>query len=170
MKGKWTIVILPFLLLPVLFSCMTSGKARTDVIILDPGSLSVHLELGEVKTEPSHLINGMTEELNEIITLLSHKHGFSVHGITPDKAASSPPALTMDMVVHQRAFTREYLNLNSITLVVTLKREGSRVAEMVYTEESSRSLDSFATLYQILDATFPVLYEEVNSVLAEETA
>ena len=151
-------------LLPVLIiSCTTVHRKKTEFFYFDQFNPESSFIISKISADRKAGYNGTEELLPHLITGLGVKYGIN---IIEKAQVQNSKILYLDIYIRENSFVKELNELNSVTIWISIKdsESGNKLAEVMYTEDSARSITSFYQLYKITEAAVKKLAHELHSL------
>ncbi len=148
--------ILFFLIAAGICSC-TSLQTETALTVhgkLDTGT-AVYLK--DIRITPE-LMEGLRDELPQIITCALEKHGFVISSVP------GPGTAEVVLFLHKKDFQLDFKTYESVTLTISIKSGGAPLACSMHTVDTEKGIDSFAWTWALIDSK---IAELAKSLLSE---
>ncbi len=131
----------------ILTSCLLLPRTRLDVFqyeSIDPESA---WSVGDISVDRRALETEIAGMVPEILMPLAHAYRL------PLAVRQEQAPLVLDISIRELEFTRNLDTLNSISYAATLREKdsGKRLAQTIYSEETSETIASFYHLYALTD-------------------
>ncbi len=127
-----------------LCSCTTlPGSSSTRIYTEIPVSAGIHLN--KITLEPSHILDGISEELPDLVKSCLAGAGFTV------SEQSDEDIYELEIFLHMKKWQYDYSSRESVTLRLELSLNGEAAAYRLYTEDTEKSIDSFSWTFELID-------------------
>ena len=142
-------------------SCAALPHRKTEIFLFSEDRLSDTWTIVSLSAEGGSSYPPVTNRLPEMLQSLGRKHGVTIHR-REDSGIADPDALELTLWVREKDFTRSLENLNSITMIITLRDRSGDLLRAVYTEESRETVESAYHLYSITEKLVRALAREIE--------
>ncbi len=131
----------------ILASCLLLPRTRLDVYQYESVDPESAWSIGSIDVERKALEAEIARMVPEILIPLAHAYRL------PLAAHQEQVPLVLDISIRELEFTRNLDTLNSISYTATLRERdgGLRLAQTIYSEETSETIASFYHLYSVTD-------------------
>lgn len=146
--------IFSFYMAIILGSCTSLPIEKSISVYGDfPVDTPVYIEI--IQLEPPQLMVGLKKELPDIIMSSLARNGFTISHIQDGETAN------MEFFIYKNEYQCDFKTYESVTLTISVKNGGKTIAYSLYTEDTDKSLDSFARTWSLLELNIAALAEEL---------
>jgi hypothetical protein len=128
-------------------SCLLLPRTRLDVFQYDSVDPELAWSLGSIEVERKTMDEEIARMVPEILAPLAHAYRL------PLAVQQEQAPLELDISIRELEFTRNLDTLNSISYTAILrdKESGKKLAQTIYSEETSETIASFYHLYAVTE-------------------
>lgn len=128
----------------ILCSCAsTVGRDSTIVYSDFPAAAPIHIR--NIVLEPPHILNGISDELPELIKSCLVNSGYTVSD------DSSSGVFELDVFFHKQDWQHNFSPYESVTLRLFLSKDDKTAAYRLYTVDTDKSIDSFSWTLSLIE-------------------